>query len=258
MIRKGPIAAGLLVLAASLAAPAALATEAGEGGAQAQERRVVADPAAGCRAIQCLLAKLWAAGFFKRNEAVERELLNNTYAFFDETSPRPPRGSKGLGCFAPGHDGGDTIYLKKELFARFEIRMDDVVIFPDASGRAMPVLVHEICHDLWTHILDDAERASFCREGIDFMEEYRRAQTPEDRHLFLVRAGDDPADPGTLRSYAGMDEILTTLPPGALRGHELYAWLAERLFMTKARIPKMLGKYYSSILAEAGPGPREP
>ena len=263
MIRKGPIAAGLLVLAASSAA-SAFAAGAGdrgadsEGGPRAQEQRVVADPAAGGRAIQCLLAKLWASGFFKRNEAVERELLNNTYGFFDETSPRPPKGSKGLGCFAPGPNGGDIIYLKKELFARFEIRMDDVVIFPDASGRAMPVLVHEICHDLWTHILDDAERAAFCREGIDFMEEYRRAQTPEDRRLFLVRAGDDLADPGTLRSYAGMDEILNTIPRGALRGHELFAWLAERLFMTKARIPKMLGKYYSSILAEAGSGPREP
>ena len=263
MIGKGPIAAGLLLLAASSAAWA-LAAEAGdrgpdsEGDPQTQERRVVADPAARARAIPCLLAELWASGFFQRNEAVERELLNNTYAFFDETSPRPPKGSKGLGCFAPGPNGVDTIYLKKELFARFEIRMDDVVIFPDASGRAIPVLVHEICHDLWTHILDDAERASFCREGIDFMEEYRQAQTPEDRRLFLVRAGDDLADPGTLRSYAGIDEILNTIPPGALRGHELFAWLAERLFRTKARIPKMLGKYYSSILAEAGSGPREP
>jgi hypothetical protein len=268
MKRKGPgkgTSAGFLLLAASLSALAVTATAGAAGrrgdgpaASQSRDQRVVPDASPGARALHSLLARLWASGFFKRNEAVERELLNNIYAFFDETSPRPPKGSKGLGCFAPGPDGTDTIFLRKELFARFEVTMDDVVIFPDACRRALPVLVHEICHDLWTHILDDAERASFCREGVDFMEEYRRAQTPEDRRLFLVRAGDDLADPGTLRSYAGMDEILNTLPPGALRGHELFAWLAERLFMTKSRIPKMLGKYYSSILAEAGSGPREP
>ena len=256
---------GLLLLAASLAASALPVEAAGPraGGpavaARWQEMQVVGDTPPPCsRAIRSILARLWASGFFRRNEAVERQLRNTAYCFFDGTSPRPPKGSKGLGCFAPGPDGRGTIYLRKELFARFEVRMDDVIVFPDADGRALAVLVHELGHALWTSVLDEAERAAFCREGLDFMEDYRRDQTPEDRRLFLIRAGDDPADPATLRSYAGIDEILDTFPPRALRGHELFAWLAERLFATKAPIPKMLGRYYSPILADARPGPKDP
>lgn len=244
---------GLLPLALALAVLAGARGAAGQGGGgapppPAQGRRVVAEPAPGARAVQPLLARLWASGFFKRCEAVERELGNNTYAFFDETSPRPPKGSKGLGCFSRRPSGNDVIYLKKELFARFQVTMEDIVVFPDTCGRALPVLVHEICHDLWTNILDDAERAAFTREGGDFMEEYRRAQTPEDRRLFLLRAGDDAADPRTLRSYAGIDEILGLRGVRAIRGHELFAWLAERLFTMKAGIPRPLQKYYAGIL----------
>lgn len=254
--RPGKGTAGsLLLLAASLAAWTGTATAGapgrrgdGQSAPRSQDRRVALDREPGAKAIHSLLARLWASGFLKRNEAVERELGNNTYAFFDETSPRPPKGSKGLGCFAPGPDGTGTIFLRKELFARFQVTMDDIVVFPDTCGRALPVLVHEICHDLWTNILDAAERAAFTREGGDFMEEYRRAQTPEDRRLFLLRAGDDAADPRTLRSYAGIDEILGLRGVRAIRGHELFAWLAERLFTMKAGIPRPLQKYYAGIL----------
>jgi hypothetical protein len=266
MIGKGlekKNARGLLMVAASLAVLAGAAKAVGPAGdgpaaARSEDRNAALAEPACAKPIQDLLARIWASGFFRRNEAVRRELRNNTYAFFNRTGPRPPKGTKGLGCFAPGHDGPDTIFLKKELFSRFEIAMDGVLIFPDASCRALTVLVHEITHDLWANVLDESERAAFCREGVDFMEEYRRAQTPEDRRRFLEQAGDDLGDPATLRSYFGIDEILDTIPPGKLRGHELFAWLAERLFTTKAPIPRLLGKYYASILADETLGPREP
>jgi hypothetical protein len=218
-------------------------------------RRAVVEQASGAAAIQPLLARLWASGFFKRNEAVLREIRNNTYSFFDKNSPKPPEGVKGLGCFSSGPDGRGTIYLRKDLLARFEVGLEGVEIYPEGTGRAMPVLIHEICHDFWANILDEGERASFTREGVEFMEEYRRAQTAEDRRLFLARAGDDITDPATLRSYAGIDLIAATFPPRSMRGHEFFAWLAERLFTTKARIPNRLGKYYTCILDGAALDP---
>src|SRR5512138_3223125 len=255
-VRDGPgreMRGGLLPLALALAVLAGARGAAGQGGGgapppPAQGRRVVAEAAPGARAVQPLLARLWASGFFKRCEAVERELGNNDYSFFGEDSPKPPAGNKGLGCFSRGPAGNDVIYLKKELFASFEVGLEGVVIHPGWSRQATPVLVHELCHDLWANVLDEAERASFCREGAEFMDAYRMAQTPEDRRLFLARAGDDAADPRTLRSYAGIDEILGLRPVRLIRGHELFAWLAERLFTTKARIPRPLRKYYAGIL----------
>lgn len=215
-------------------------------------------PASGSTSIRPLLVSLWAAGFFKRNEAVESEIGNNSYSFFDRNSPKPPGGVRGLGCFSRRPDGADIIYLRRELFARFEVGLEGVVIHPGGPDRAMPVLVHEICHDLWTNVLDEGERAAFAREGWDFIEEYRRALTPEDRRLFLLRAGDDASDAATLKSYAGIDWIVATFPPRSLRGHELFAWLAERLFVTKARIPRRLGKYYACILDDKVLGPGLP
>jgi hypothetical protein len=266
MIGKGlekKNARGFLTVVASLAVLAGAAKAVGPARygrpeALSDDRNAARAEPACARPIQAVLARIWASGFFKRNEAVRREVLNNSYAFFDRESPRPPKGTKGLGCYSRGHGGADRILLRKDLFSRFEIGMDGVMIFPDASGRAMTVLVHELTHDLWMNVLDEAERTAFCREGVDFMEEYRRAQTPEDRRRFLEQAGDDISDPATLRSYAGFDEILDTLPPRALRGHELFAWLAERLFTNKTPIPRPLGKYYTSILADETAGSQRP
>ena len=239
----------------AFAAMGEAAGQQGGEGPRRPEKRAVFEPSSGEQALRPLLAKLWASGFFKRNEAVLREIRNNTYSFFDKDSPKPPEGVRGQGCCSRGPDGRSTIYLRKELLARFEVGLEGVAIYPEGTGRALPVLIHEICHDFWVNILDEGERVSFAREGGEFMEEYRRAQTAEDRRLFLARAGDDISDPGTLRSYAGIDWILATFPPRSMRGHEFFAWLAERLFTTKARIPKRLDKYYTCILDDAALGP---
>ena len=227
----------------------------GPAGSQQPGRRIALDPSPGGRAVEPLLARLWASGFFRRNEAVRQELLDNDYSFFDKGGPIVPKGNRGLGCYAQELGGKDTIYLSRDLFAYFTIGLEEVVIYRDISQRALPVLVHEICHDLWTNILDDTERAAFTREGLGFIEEYRMAQTAEDKRLFLMRAGEDVADPRALRTYSGLDGILETHPPRALCSHELFAWLAERLFTMKARIPAPLQKYYSCILADAPSGP---
>lgn len=242
-----------LVLLAGQAGAAGREGDGPAGGRQSGER-IVLDPSPGGRAVEPLLARLWDSGFFRRNEAVRVELLNNKYAFFDATAPVAPEGSSGLGCYSQGAGGGGTIFLRKDLLAWFEVGMDGVQIYPSMMGRVLPVLVHEICHDLWMNILDPRERAAFAREGCDFLEEYRRAQTTEEKRLFLREAGDDPDDPRCLRSYAGLEAILTACPARTLRAHELFAFLAERLFVKKAMIPMPLQKYYSCILAEVRPG----
>ena len=217
--------------------------------APAAPARIVLDASPGSRAMEPLLARLWDSGFFRRNDAVLREILNNHYAFLGPGGPVPPTGSKGLGCYAHTPGDQDVIFLRRDLFSRFEIDMEGVTVFEDTSRRILPVLVHEICHDLWMNILDDRERAAFAREGEDLMDGYCLAQSADGRQLFLLRYGDDIADPRCRRSYAEIEALRDARMTRPVCAHELFSWLAERLFMTKRAIPRPLQKYYSCILA---------
>jgi len=245
--RTAPVAAALLLLAAAAGA----AGRGREDGIAVRfpEGRIVLGDTPGAKAAEPLLARLWASGFFRRNEAVLRELINNDYAFFDQGGPQAPRGILGLACYSRTPGARDTIFLKKDLFAHFEVGLEGTVEHADVGGRVLPVLVHEIFHDLWLNVLDEQERAAFSREGEAFMKDFRMAQTAEDKRRFLLLAGDDAADPRCLRSYAGIGDILAANPTRALCGHEMFAWLAERLFTTRAMIPRPLRKYYSCVLA---------
>jgi hypothetical protein len=241
------IAAALVVLAAGLAAGGPGGTG-GKGGPQAADR-IVLDTTPGARAVEPLLARLWDSGFFRHNDAVRRELLNNDYAFFGPDSPAPPPGVKGLGCYSRNPGRRDTIFLRKDLFSRLELGLEGITIYQDRSQRVLPILVHEICHDLWMNVLDDRERAAFAREGQDLMEQYCLAQTADDRRLFLLYFGDDLGEAGCRRSYSEIDRLLAARAARPVCAHELFAWLAERFFVTKARIPRPLQKYYSCVIA---------
>lgn len=241
------VAAALLTLAA---AAGAAGREREDGTVvRAPEARIVLGDNPGAKAAEPLLARLWASGFFRRNEAVLRELLNNDYAFLDQGGPKAPRGILGLACFSRTPGARDTIFLKKDLFAHFEVGLEGVFERADVGGKVLSVLVHEICHDLWVNVLDERERAAFSREGEAFMRDFRRAQTADETRRFLALAGDDAADPRCLRSYAGIGEILAANPTRAMCGHEMFAWLAERLFTSKAMIPCPLRKYYTCVIA---------
>lgn len=262
-MRKGPMreSRGYIVLVAAafllLAAASGAAGRGREDGpaVRAPEARIVLGDTRGAKAAEPMLARLWASGFFRWNEAVLRELLNNNYAFFDEGGPAPPKGNKGLGCYSRTLGERDTIFLKRDLFAHFEVSLEGISERVDVGGRVLPVLVHEVCHDLWTNVLDGRERAAFCREVEAFMRDFQRAQTADETRRFLAVAGEDAADPRCLRSYAGIGDILAANPTRAMCGHEMFAWLAERLFTTRAMIPCPLRKYYACILAGIPTGP---
>ncbi len=215
---------------------------------QAHERMVL-EPSPGSRAIEPFLARLWDSGFFRRNDAVRREILNNNYDFLGPKGPLPPKGIKGLGCYSHSPGDKDTIFLRKDLFSRYEVGLEGITLYENEGRRVLPVLVHEICHDLWMNVLDDRERAAFAREGEDLMEEFCMAQTADGRRLFRIRYGDDIGDPGCRRSYSEIEGIRAARLPRPVGAHELFAWLAERLFLTKRTIPRPLRKYYSCILA---------
>lgn len=259
--KREPAARAIAVLAAAVLAVLGLAasTPAGDEGRGPDAKslptgnRIVLGDSPGARAAAPLLARLWASGFFKRNEAVLRELANNDYAFFGRGAPRAPAGVRGLACFSRTAGERDAVYLNKDLFAHFDVGLDGVVERVDVGDRVMPVLVHEICHDLWANVLDERERAAFSREGEAFMRDYRRALTADEVRRFLAGAGDDAADPRCLRSYAGIGDILAANPTRAMCGHEMFAWLAERLFTTRALIPCPLRKYYACVLAGVPP-----
>lgn len=196
-------------------------------------------------AVAPLLVKLWNSGFFRRNEAVRGEINKIDYVFFD---PQPSLDKRGLACFVPGMGGHATIYLRRDIFAHFEIVMEGVFERQDLAPRILPILVHEFCHDLWTNVLDATERAAFAREGAEFVTDYLLTVTAEEKRLFLLRAGDGKVDLRRMRTYAGLDAMRKMYPPSVLCGQELFAWLAERLFTTKEKIPRPLAEYYVSIL----------
>lgn len=252
----GAAAAAAAVLFVVLAAGAAaagrggLGNGSGDGSGPQVAEKIVLDPSPASREIEPLLARLWASRFFRQNDAVRLEIINNRYAFFGPGSPVPPKGSKGLGCFSHTPGARDVIFLRKDLFSHFEVGMEGTELYKNVGERVLPVLVHEICHDLWANVLDDRERAAFAREGEDLIEEYCRAQTDAGQRLFLLRFGDDISDPRCRRSYAEIGDILAARLSRPLLAHELFPWLAERLFMTKTMIPKPLRKYYSCILAD--------
>jgi hypothetical protein len=241
-------------LAAGAAAPVS------EGDAAAAGRqsggRIVLEPSPGALAVEPLLARLWDSRFFRRNEAVWAEILDNRYVLFEEGAPGFFRGK--TACFSRRQGGQDVIFLRKDLLSHFELGMEGITEHINVIKKVLPILVHEICHDLWANTLDDRERAAFSRECYGLMGEYRLAVTAEEQRLFLFHTGDDPAGPLSLRSYSGIDSFLATDPPRGLFGQELFAWFAERLFMTKAAIPKPLGKYYSCIIEGLPPDAARP
>ncbi len=205
------------------------------------------------RVLAPLLARIWDSGFFRNNEAVRREMLNNDYAFYGQGDPIARAEKKGLACFSQGRGGRDIIFLHRDVFSHFAVGLEGVVASRDVKPRVMAVLVHEFCHDLWAHVLDEGERAAFTREGMQFVADYTLALTDEERRSFLLRAGEDPPVPGRVRSYAPIAAMASLYPPRVLCGQELFAWLAERLFSTKEKIPRPLRPFYRCIIAAIPP-----
>lgn len=241
-------------MAAWLAAAVAGGLAAGQDGtadaaARGPAGRFVREDSVGARTADPLLARIWTSGFFRKNEAVLREILNNDYGFFEPGDPVPPAGSKGWGCFFRRPGGRDAILLKKDLFAHVVVSIEETLVRSDTGTTASAVLVHELCHDFWTNILDESERSAFSREGEAFLRDFQRAQSDDEIRRFLALAGEDPADVRCLRSYAGIAAIVKAHPTRALCGHEMFAWLAERSFTKLGLIPCPLRKYYASILA---------
>jgi hypothetical protein len=234
-----------LIFAASPALQGGRVAQAAAG--QSRDHRV-RGPSSAEAAVSPLLAQIWSSGFFRRNEAVRQEILNNEYAFFDRGRPLAGQEKGGLGCYSRGVGGKDTIFLRKDIFAHFDVRIEGVFDHHDLRPKILTVLVHEICHDLWTNILDERERMAFSREGREFVSDYRRALTADEKQFFLRWIGDDTPDLGRVQFFASLDGMLKTYPPSVRCGQELFAWLAERFFSTNAKIPKPLRKYYAGIL----------
>ena len=131
--------------------------------------------------------------------------------------------------------------------------MEGVVENRDVRPKVLAVLVHELCHDLWVHVLDEGERAAFTREGMQFVSDYDLALTDEERRSFLLRAGEESSEPGRFRSYAPLAAMASAYPPRVLCGQELFAWLAERLFSAKGEDPEALAAFLRCIIAAVPP-----
>jgi hypothetical protein len=254
-VRKGPQREpwrAAATLAAVLAVAVAAAPEArGQARGEGAGGRIVLEPSPLADVMAPLLSQLWASGFFRRNEAVRTEIQNNRYAFTDDAGPDVPADKRGCYFRRPG--GPDVICLNRDMFTHFDLGPEGLAERVNLLRQILPVLVHEICHDLWANVLDARERAAFARESVELMTEYRMALTAEERRRFLALAGEDSCEGPGLLAYSEIDGFLAADPPRGLCGQEIFAWLAERLFATKVMVPGPLKKYYACILSGLAP-----
>ncbi len=201
------------------------------------------------REVAPLVATLWQSAFFRRNDAVQRELLGIDFVFFD---PSPGMDKRAIACFVPGKGGRDRIYLRRDVLAHWDLG-PEVIHRPSVSPRILAIIVHEFCHDLWSNVLDERDRAAFLLEGDGFVGDYALSLTPEEQRDFLMRAGEQGLDPRRFRAFAHLETMRTMYPRTVLCGQELFAWFAERLFASKEKIPRSFAKYYVPILGSVIP-----
>ncbi len=216
--------------------------------------RLRAAPEAGT-AIR-LIGQLWDSGFFHACPAVRDEICNNEYAFFDPRSPLAALQKQGMACFAQGPGPNNTIYLREDIFCHYNVGLEGVLKRRAVESTALKVLVHELCHDFWTNILDGRDRALFAMDGAEFIAAYRLAMTPGEKREFLRRAGQRCRDSELTPLYADLDALIASYPPGLLYGPELFAWFGEQVFSAGLNIPPAFCKYYSGLISTRRPPPR--
>ncbi len=200
--------------------------------------------------IESLLAQVWTSGFLRKNELIEKEILNNNYGVFrgdSESSSLENRRAR----YIKVKGQKDKVMLSTGLFSHFVRSSNRMIVHRTPDIRIKATLIHELFHDFWHNILDERKKFLFSIEAEIFFLEAMMAEKKQDKMMFLRNAGLNEPSKDDFKPYDELQDLKVNYEDHKFFGSELYSIIADRTFSGKMIIPKQLKKFYYGILSES-------
>lgn len=207
--------------------------------------------------IEGLLYEIWESGFFRQNNLVKEEILNNTYGVFRK--PRKTLSEPGGRAYFQSRAGQkDLLMLNARLFKHIAPtpnpghmkktmvrRLDDNI---------RSTIVHELFHDFWISLLDEKRRQLFTREAEIFFIELPQGGTAGDTAHLLDYFRDERPEKALSKFFEVLHELREIYGHEKSIRTELYATLAGLTYSGVIIIPEPLKKFYAGILSDENLG----
>lgn len=200
--------------------------------------------------IESLLAQVWTSGFLRKNELIEKEILNINYGVFDGDSESSSL-EKHRSSYIKIQGQKDKVMLSTSLFSHFVISSNRMIVHRTLDRRIKATLIHELFHDFWHNILDERKKFLFSIEAEIFFLEAMMAEKKQDKVMFLRNAGLSEPSKDDFKPYDELQDLKVNYTDQKFFGSELYSIIADRAFSGKMIIPKQLRKFYYGILSES-------
>jgi hypothetical protein len=200
--------------------------------------------------IESLLAQVWTSGFLRKNELIEKEILNNNYGVFrgdSESSSLENHRAR----YIKVKGQKDKVMLSTSLFSHFVRSSNSLIVHRTPDRRIKATLVHELFHDFWHNVLDERKKFLFSIEAEIFFLEAMMAEKKQDKMMFLRNAGLNEPSKDDFKPYDELQDLKVNYTDQKFFGSELYSIIADRAFSGKMIIPKQLKKFYYGILSES-------
>jgi hypothetical protein len=202
------------------------------------------------KTIESLLAQVWTSGFLRKNELIEKEILNNNYGVFNgdsESSSLEMHRAR----YIKDKGGKDIVMLSTCLFSHFVLSFNRKAVHRTLDKRVKATLIHELFHDFWHNILDERKKFLFSIEAEIFFLEAMMAEKKQDKVMFLRNVGLNEPSPDDFKPYDELQDLKVNYTDQKFFGSELYSIIADRTFSGRMIIPKQLRKFYYGILSES-------
>jgi hypothetical protein len=200
--------------------------------------------------IESLLAQVWTSGFLRKNELIEKEILNNNYGVFhgdSESSSLEMHRAR----YIKMHGQKDKVMLSTSLFSHFVLSSNKMTVHKTLDRRIKATLLHELFHDFWHNILDERKKFLFSIEAEIFFLEAMMAEKKQDKVMFLRNVGLNEPSTDDFKPYDELQDLKVNYTDQKFFGSELYSIIADRAFSGRMIIPKQLRKFYYGILSES-------
>lgn len=198
--------------------------------------------------IEFLLSEVWESGFFQDDVQLLQEILNNNYGIFEYQDC--PEQLTRIRAFYQQENEKERVMLNKSLFRHFDFSSWSEITLSDMDRGIKATLVHELLHDFWFKILNDAQKSRFTAEAEHFYGELSRVVRKQDKLDFLKRAGYRDPDPAEFEPFEEVMRLRNRYPDPNFFGTELFAVLGDRAFSGRILIPRRFHIYYMDILSE--------
>ncbi len=207
--------------------------------------------------IEGLLCEIWESGFFRQNNLVKDEILNNTYGVF-----RKPRKTLsepgGRAYFQSRTRQKDLLMLNARLFKHISpnpipAHMKKTIV-RRLDDNIRSTIVHELFHDFWISLLDEKRRQLFTREAEIFFFELPIGGTPAETAHLLDYFRDEKPEEAVSKFFEVLHELREIYGHEKSIRTELYATLAGLAYSGVTIIPEPFKKFYAGILSDENLG----